>query len=327
MVNRMTWIWRFAPLALLLFACEKEAVVIDTTVEKPSHIAEAKTTGGGNILDEIEFNGEMFVFDSWEEFEAVETYLTEQVKQHNEAFGEQHAGLDTDAFNDLIVQTGFDPFQPLTDFEAQYGFNSKRQQINTDISAWLVSSGEELDFGSYPDNFPFLTQAARTLFTDSGETQIADELVDIDDHSGAAGQAFPPCIQDAYKREFDFYVDNGRTVVLVQTSSVQKLFGGVLQRVETSVFALRLSLGSPIPWRPYYTNLSSSLNGLFRDNCSPVLTFPFSVSNSGQSSRVFRQSAMYMKLTNPYNVWLSYCDITAKGGTPNFALKHCVNNN
>lgn len=308
---------------VILFSCEKEAI---TVTENNDLIDQEITfrTSDDNIFDQIEFDGEMFVFDSWEEFSAVEAYLADLVDEHNETFGEVHNDLSDEAYNTLVDELGFDEFQPLTDFEEQFGIQSKRQQINEQVNGWLAISGEELDMATYPDHFPILSQEARSLINQNSAVKIADVIITFDDVYEPSNTETFPCIEEAYVRDFQvFSAPLGNILFMLQTSSVSQLPFSLFHRAETSTIAFQFS-GI---WKPFRMRMTTQISGVFRAQCfgPDTSTLSFLANRSYSFGRFSQQSASYLKSIQPHPQFLGGCDIIGKFGNGQYVMSHCLN--
>lgn len=310
--------WCILPILLVFFSCEKDKI----TPKKESNDTPPVTINSvdESILDQIEFDGEMFVFDSWEEFETTEKYLADLVNQHNESFGEQYVDLDDEAFNHLIIEEGFNEFQPLIDFETQYNFHSKRQQMNAVVMEWLAHSGETLDVSTHPDNFPILSQEARTLFNEEGKIRVGEEVMQVDELTAAA---IPLCLEESYKREVHLFTSSG-LVWMVHTSSVRTMFFNLIQRTETSVAAYHFHPVLGI--QPYrLRRMQAQVSGRFRDSCWDA-NLPPHTFNAQQGTGIFRRAsqrtATYYKWRLPHPKFIQLFDIYAQGGTQQYPVGH-----
>jgi len=302
----------------LFTACEEEKVYPEHQIYEDTQPTSLKATSDFNI-DQIEFDGEMFVFDSWEEFESAELFLKDQVLAHNKAFGELHTDLDDEAFNQLALNQAFDEFGPLTDFENHFGIQSKRKQINSLVNQWLSEIGDTFNPDTYPDLFPVLGQEARSFINIEGEVKIGDDVVQINDVTPTQS---PACFEENFRRDFrTFATPTGGTLVMVHTTSLKIIFNNLLQRAETS--ASTFAFGSPS--RPFKLKTGLEFNVAWLKSCddwTSALTHSRIMSHTIERFSTISTFAM-----KPYGFSrdkVLSCGINSKIGHGQFMNLHCL---
>ena len=303
-----------ALLILALFSCEKEQ--LQTTEQAPETTVNFRND---SALDDLQFDGEMFSFDSWDAVEEAESALSALVDEHNAIFDEQHSDLDDEAYNDLIDELGFDEFQPLADFEAQYGINSKRVQMNTLVDEWLAEATDIPELETFPDNFPLQSPALRALINEQGQIRIEGEVHTIDDIESHSG---PACVNSA--RDINRFIYNHNLFMLVDIGQVRSIFPFV-QRASSRVISLRRR-GFTQPWRFWRVrNLTANISGTFRKRDCSTLVANTAFSRTTTSPR--RRSSVTTRFTrfsfSNRRFISGSCDIEATGSLGALSVNVC----
>ena len=302
-----------ALLFLALFSCEKEQ--LQPTEQAPETTVNFRNSSS---LDDLQFDGEMFSFDSWEAVEQAENALSALVDEHNALFDEQHGDLDDEAYNDLIDELGFDEFQPLADFEAQYGISSKRVQMNTLVNEWLAEATDIPELETFPDNFPLQSPALRALINEQGQIRVADEIHSIDETESHSG---PACVRSA--RDINRFMYNHNIFMLLDIGQVKSIFP--FQRASSRVISLRRR-GYTQPWRFWRVrNLTANISGTFRKRDCSTLAANTAFSRTTTSPR--RRSSVTTRFTrfsfNNRRFISGSCDIEATGSLGALSVNVC----
>lgn len=298
---------------LSIFSCEKEELSVNTPVVETAPEVEFRYNEDAP-LEGVEFDGEMLAFESWDHVEAVETYLANQVEAHNDAFHDQYPDLDDEAYNDLIEEMGFNEYLPLDNFEDQYSFNSKRKQMDALVEAWLAELGDELDLETFPDNFSLQGAAIRSLFNESGQMRVGDEVLEIEDLEGSPENA--PCVTRSFNRTGFMY--NHGFMAIIETGAVTPIFPFV-QRATSNVISIqRRNFGTP--WRLFRVNLRATVNGTFRDkHCHRYITGTGFSRTAHPRGRRSTLTARYYHISFSNRRFIPRsCDIEASGVVSNF---------
>jgi len=306
---------------LFTFSCTKEEAVVEESEHSASPTINFRTTHN-NILDQIEFDGDMFVFDAWEDFVATETYLTELVVEHNETFGEPYAELDDEAYNQLVYELDFSDFQPLTDFEEQFGIQSKRQQINELVEIWLTETGDTPDVNTYPDHFPILAQQTRSLFNEQGQVKIAGEIVQIDDVviTTDDNPLYHPCLEEGYtRRSQSFATSSGNTLFVIHTSAVAMIIPNVFKRAETTATAFQFGGRRG----PFLIKTTLKMTGFASSDCDRTNLYPISPIDNYSYIR-FSQRSVFHNYSHTNHPKFYVCDIGAHFGHGPYLMQHCT---
>ncbi len=120
-------------------------------------------------------SGTMLSFPTFQDYENTINLLESQLEAHQEAFYSQYENLTDDELDDIEDSTGFEPQQPLIDFENQYGFsNSLRVKYNDLEEVWL--NNEELDSLTDPDNDILFDEVEQALWNEHQEVMIEGKV-------------------------------------------------------------------------------------------------------------------------------------------------------
>ena len=158
----------------LFYACNKDDSNLENSIENGNSIKKVsfnvETNGRGFTT-----SGTMLSFPTFQDYEDTIEMLEVQLEAHQEAFYSQYESLTDDEVDDMEDSTGFNPQQPLIDFENQYSFsNSLRVKYNELEEIWL--NNEELDPNTDPDNDILFDEVEQVLWNEHQEVMIEGKV-------------------------------------------------------------------------------------------------------------------------------------------------------
>lgn len=124
---------------------------------------------------ELTTSGTMLSFASFEEYQETISALEQQMEAYDDAFLTAHNTLTVEQLDNLEDSIGYNPQQPLIDFENSVGFsNSLRKKYNQLENIWL--DNEELDPETDPDNTILFDEIEQTLWNEHQEIMIEGKV-------------------------------------------------------------------------------------------------------------------------------------------------------
>ena len=114
----------------------------------------------------------IFTFDSNQSFYDAFMSLDNAVDQHNANFYDSKTNLTDEQVENIELQTNFDEFKPLRDFEINFGFASLRQKIENEENLWMENY--TLNPATDPDMlYTEPDDVMRTFFNQNESVKIA----------------------------------------------------------------------------------------------------------------------------------------------------------
>jgi len=275
----------------------------------------------------ISIENDMLVFTDYEQLEGIRACLQEQVDMHNAWFDSQYGHLPPSEQQDIIEETGFDEFQPLTDFEAALGFKSLRQTINAAVTIWLQQ--DLLDFDNNPDNHPVQVDELRALLNPDAKVKIGETVYDFDE-DGVYHHVEPgDCRRTLTEKDTTppLMIPGVRSPVVFEVRAAISYFV-VSSVVSTRVRAFEL-LG-PGRTRPLRINMWANIADVVRGNfCDGQFIIPNQLVARNRSSLTtsFSTSTFNSKnVTFPMATVVASCELRGFGAinNPNTNLVVCL---
>jgi hypothetical protein len=180
------------------------------------------TTGCSTLLASITKSADWLVFPDSLSFERCAFCLEEQVEAYNDHYESQYPNATAEELDSLDEVNNFDTWGPLTQFEDDLNFNSLRVRADSIVDDWLESQLTNQLVGEYPDTFPVIRTAKRTLLNRNGGVIIGADTLEMKDW--LEGEFWDDCgFLTSTKREFDendnSILENRRLVVRIQVMS------------------------------------------------------------------------------------------------------------
>jgi len=314
----------FLSLLFIVFfnACKKDFYESTRKVEDGSGklmaIPRLADEGCLQTYGSIELENNMLVFDSYEQFESILECLRAQVEAHNIWFDSQYGHFTPEVQQKIIEETGFEEFQPLTDFEGIHEFTSLRQTINAGVTLWLQN--DVLDFENDPDRHPILEDELRALLNPDAQVKIGETIYDFD---ADATENTPPhgaCIR-THSAKNDKILGNLRFDLKV---SLAYYLVGSIASAKVRAFERKQSGG----WRPYRITMWAHISEMVRDNqCLGSYQIPNQMRGAIRSTLTDSYSTSIIGgIPFPMSTIVSSCEVRGFGAIihPNPHLVVCL---
>jgi len=140
-------------------------------------------------------------------FMNVMKHLEQAVELHNEKFESENPNLSPEELDEREDQIGFNPVQPLLDFEQRFNFSSRREFIEEKIVKWL--DNEILDDENDPDDLDMLEEEERTLLNARGEVIIQGTLRNLIEETQDEESRSGSCYRVKAQSQYYYYGESG----------------------------------------------------------------------------------------------------------------------
>jgi hypothetical protein len=180
------------------------------------------TTGCSTLLASITKSVDWLVFPDSLSFERCAFCLEQQVEAYNDLYEAQYPNASAEELDSLDEVNNFDTWGPLTQFEDDLNFNSLRVRADSIVDDWLESQLTNQLVGEYPDTFPVIRTAKRTLLNRNGGVIIGADTLEMKDW--LEGEFWDDCgfitwEKKEFEEEDDPILENRRLVVRIQVMS------------------------------------------------------------------------------------------------------------
>lgn len=156
---------------------EDEHLIKDDELSLGPKITMITLPGGKEMRNGTEYTGQFLSFATEQDF--IDTYNQLEIAiAANDAYIRQTIGIvnDEEELDSLFSLYNLNEFQPLIDFEDQYGHHSLRKEIRQNEEDWLAIQGDDFDEDD-PDNYFIFDTVLRTLLNKDGEVMIEGKII------------------------------------------------------------------------------------------------------------------------------------------------------